>query len=206
MKLHNSMGPNPKLVRIFAAEKGFAFDETIEVDLGGGENRRKPYLSKNPAGQVPCVELGNGTIIAETVAICELIEERKPEPALIGRTPEERAETRMWVRRVEWKIIQPMSDGFRYAEGLPIFRDRILTLPDAADGLKSIARGGLQWLDVQLAGRATIVPGRFTLADIILYCFAEIDEMLGQPIDPGLANVTAWFEATAKRPGVRGLM
>ena len=69
MKLYNSMGPNPKLVRMFAAEKGYAFSETEEVDLGAGANRQEPYLSKNPAGQVPCVELPGGQIISETIAI-----------------------------------------------------------------------------------------------------------------------------------------
>ena len=199
MKLYNSMGPNPKLVRMFAAEKDFAFSETLEVDLGGGENRQDGFLSKNPAGQLPCVELDSGAIIAETVAICELIEDLAPQPALIGSTPEERAETRMWVRRVEWKIIQPMADGFRFCEGLPIFKDRIRTIPEAADGLKAVAQDGYQWLDGQLAGRTTIVPGRFTLADVTLFSFAEFGGMVGQPLDASLANVATWFEATQQR-------
>ena len=94
MKLYNSMGPNPKLVRMFAAEKGYDFSEVIEVDLAGGENRRGEYLDKNPAGQIPCVEY-DGKVIAETIAICELIEELQPAPPLIGTTPAVRAETRM---------------------------------------------------------------------------------------------------------------
>ena len=68
MKFHDSIGPNPKLVRMFAAEKGFSFDETISVDLMQGENRQEPYLSKNPAGQVPCLQLDDGNFIAETIA------------------------------------------------------------------------------------------------------------------------------------------
>ena len=203
MKFYNSMGPNPKLVRMFAAEKGYSFSETIEVDLGGGENRRDEYLEKNPAGQVPCVELPGGQVISETIAICELIEEEKPEPALIGSTPAERAEARMWLRRAEWKVIQPMADGFRFAEGLPIFKDRIRTLPDAAAGLKEIARDGLMWLDGQIAGRDTIVPGRFTIADVALFSFLEFGGMVGQPIDPALKNVQAWFEKTQARPGAQ---
>jgi glutathione S-transferase len=203
MKLYNSMGPNPKLVRMFAAEKGFSFSGIEEVDLGGGENRREPYLARNPAGQLPCVELDDGRIISETVAICELIEEEQPEPRLIGATPAERAETRMWVRRVEWKVIQPMADGFRFAEGLPIFKDRIRTLPEAADGLKAIARDGLEWFDGQIEGRETIVPGRFTLADLVLYSFLEFGGMVGQPLDPSLKNLTNWFERTKSRPSAQ---
>ena len=199
MKLYNSMGPNPKLVRMFAAEKGFACSETIEVDLGGGENRRGEYLERNPAGQVPCVELPDGTIIAETIAICELIEEEQAEPALIGVTAAERAETRMWVRRVEWKVIQPMADGFRFNEGLPIFKDRIRTLPEASDGMKAVAQDGLAWFNEQLADRDTIVPGRFTLADVALFSFVEFGGMVGQPLDPAHQNVQAWFEKTQSR-------
>jgi glutathione S-transferase len=200
VKLYDSIGPNPKLVRMFAAEKGFAFSATETVDLRSGANRKEPYLSKNPAGQLPCVELDDGTVIAETTAICELIEELKPEPALIGRTPAQRAETRMWVRRVEWKIVQPLADGFRFAEGLPIFKDRIRTLPEAAPGLKAIARDGLAWLDGRIAGRSTIVPGRFTLADVVLYAFVEFGGLVGQGLDPSLKNLAAWLEAVKTRP------
>jgi glutathione S-transferase len=203
VKFYNSLGPNPKLVRMFAAEKGYAFDSVEQVDLMSGANRKEPYLAKNPAGQVPCVELPDGRFIAETIAICELIEEKQPRPALIGTTPEDRAETRMWVRRVEWKITQPLADGFRFAEGLPLFKDRIRTLPEAADGLKSVARDGLAWLDAQLAGRDTIVPGRFTLADIALFAFLEFGAAVKQSIDPSLASVQNWFAKTAGRPSAK---
>src|SRR5262245_61109966 len=104
MKFYNSLGPNPHLVRIFAAEKGYTFPEIVEVDLMGGAYRKAPYLAKNPAGQLPALELDDGRVIAETVAICEYLEELSPRPALVGNDPAERAETRMWLRRVEWKI------------------------------------------------------------------------------------------------------
>lgn len=203
MKLYDSIGPNPKIVRMFAAEKSFAFAETVKVDLRGGENRKEPYLAKNPAGGLPCVELDGGKIIAETIAICELIEETKPQPALIGANAAERAETRMWVRRVEWKIIQPITDGFRFAEGLPLFKNRVHCLPDAAPGLKEIAQGGYKWLDGQLAGRDTIVPGRFSLADVALFCIAEFGVGVGQKLPADCANLQRWFEATKARPSAK---
>jgi len=203
VKLYTSMGPNPKLVRMFAAEKGYSFSAIEEVDLMKGANRQAPYLARNPAGQLPCVELSDGRVIAETIAICELIEEQQPKPALIGTTPEDRAETRMWVRRIEWKIVQPAADGFRFAEGLPIFKDRMRTIPEASEGLKAIARDGFAWLDAQLAGRDTIVPGRFTLADIALFAFADFAAMVGQPADPSLENVSNWLAKTKGRPSAQ---
>ena len=199
MKLYDSIGPNPKMVRMFAAEKGFTFSETETIDIMAGDNRKEPFLSKNPAGAMPAVELDDGSIIAETIAICELIDETKPEPALIGTNAQERAETRMWVRRVEWKIIQPLTDGFRNAEGIGLFASRFRTDASVAPFFKAVAQDGLGWLDAQLAGRTTIVPDRFTLADVALFSILEFGAGVGQTIDPAHKNVSAWFEATQKR-------
>lgn len=199
MKIYDSIGPNPKMVRMFAAEKGFTFSETETVDIMAGANRQAPYTDKNPAGQMPSVELDDGSIVCETIAICELIDETKTDPPLIGTTAAERAETRMWVRRVEWKIIQPLTDGFRNAEGRQLFESRFRTDESVAPFFKAVARDGLAWLDEQLAGRTTIVPGRFTLADVALYAIVEFGVGVGQPLDPAHKNVAGWFEATQAR-------
>jgi glutathione S-transferase len=203
MKLYDSIGPNPKMVRMFAAEKDFKFSETETVDIMAGANRQEPYLSKNPAGGMPSVELDDGSIVAETIAICELIEEEKPEPVLIGSTPAERAETRMWLRRVEWKIIQPMTDAFRNGPGIQLFASRFRTDASVSPFFAAVAQDGYEWLDKQLAGRTTIVPGRFTLADVALYSIAEFGVSVGQAIDPAMKNVSAWFDAVKERPGAQ---
>jgi glutathione S-transferase len=200
MKFFNSLGPNPRLVRMFAAEKGIALPETVEVDLMGGENRQQPYMDRNPAGQVPCLQLDDGSTLSETVAICEYLEELHPEKPLIGSTPEERAMTRMWTRRVESKVNAPLADGFRFAEGLPLFKDRIRTLPDAAPGLKAIAQDGLAWFDEQLAGKDYIAGDRFTLADVVLFAFLDFGASVGQPADPSLKNLNGWLERVKSRP------
>src|SRR5690606_6402658 len=64
VKLYNSIGPNPRVVRMFLAEKGVELP-LVPVDLMAAENRREPYLSKNPAGQLPCLELDDGSFLAE---------------------------------------------------------------------------------------------------------------------------------------------
>src|SRR5438128_695953 len=102
MKLYQSIGPNPRVVKMFIEEKGLDI-ERIDVDLRGAENRRAPYTEKNPAGQTPCLELDDGRHLAEITAICEYLEEIQPSPPLIGATAEERAETRMWTRRIDLK-------------------------------------------------------------------------------------------------------
>src|SRR3546814_14286144 len=110
MKLYNSVGPNPRVVRMFAAEKGIDLPKQ-DVDIRAGDNRLEPYLKVNPAGQCPALELDNGTILTEITAICEYLEEKNPDPPLLGRTPEERAQTRMWTRRVDLNIVEPLTRG-----------------------------------------------------------------------------------------------
>ena len=125
MKLHTSVGPNPRVVKMFLAEKGLDIP-FVTVDLMGGENRKAPYnTSVNPSGQTPSLELDDGSYLTEITAICEYLEERQPSPPLIGTSAEERGATRMWTRRVDLKVCEPMSNGFRYAEGLQLFESRL---------------------------------------------------------------------------------
>jgi len=199
VQLYDSLGPNPRLVRLLLAEKGIDLPK-VQVDLLGGENRRPPYTDRNPGGQLPSLELDDGTILAETIAICEYLEELHPKPALIGSTPAERAVSRMWTRRVELWITEPLTAGFRYGEGLAMFKDRIRTIPQAADDLKALAREGLAKLESLVAGRDFIAGNRLTLADLVLYAFLDFAAGVGQPLDPANKNVAAWFARMAARP------
>jgi len=202
MKLLTSIGPNPRTVRMFLLEKRLELP-TVEVDLMGGENRRPPYNERNPAGQLPALELDDGRLLAETVAICEYLEELHPSPPLIGATPEARAETRMWQRRIELGITEHLYNAFRFAEGIELFRPRMRVLPEAADGLKAVVRDKLAWLDGLLAGRTFVVGDRFTLADIILFTALDFGRTVGQPFDAQLVNLSAWFERMAARPSAQ---
>jgi glutathione S-transferase len=201
MKFYTGMGPNPRVVRIFMAEKGIEIP-LEQVDLLAGENRRPPYTDKNPAGQLPCLELDDGSHLAEITAICEYLEEIQPEPPLIGTTPEERAQTRMWMRRIDLNILEPLANGFRFGEGLGIFKDRIHVIPQAADDLKEIAREQLEWLNGMIEGREFIVGDRFTLADVLLFGFLEFGATVGQPLDAKLENLQGWYTRVASRPSV----
>ncbi len=198
MNFYNSIGPNPRLVRMFMQEKGIEVP-FVEIDVMGGENRRAPYTDKNPGGQMPCLELDDGTVLAETVAICEYLEDTNPTPVLIGATPKEKAETRMWTRRVELNITENLYNGFRFAEGLAIFKDRLHVIPQAADDLKAIVQERLAWLDELLEG-TWIVGNRFTLADMVLFAALDFATTVGQPRNAELKNLDAWFDGVAARP------
>lgn len=199
MQLYNSIGPNPKAVRMFMAEKGVRLP-LVEVDLRGGENRREPYLKKNPSGQCPALELDDGSVLAEITAICEYLDEIGPGPSLIGDTPEERARTRMWTRRIDLNILEPMANGFRFGEGLRMFQSRIHCIPQAAADLKAIAQERLEWLDGLMNGNQFVAGGRLTLADIVLFAFVDFFAGVGQPLDPELKNIGAWYARMKARP------
>ncbi len=200
MKFYNSGGPNPRMVRMFMAEKGLDVPK-VEVDLRGGENRKGPFLAVNPAGQCPALELDDGTVLAEVTAICEYVDElKKDTPSLIGDTPEERALTRMWTRRIDLNIVEPAANGFRFSEGLKMFQERIRCIPQAADELKATARDKLAWLDGLMAGKPFIAGAKLTMADILLFAFIDFMGKVGQPLDPALKNVGAWYERMKARP------
>lgn len=203
MKLLDSLGPNPRVVRMFALEKGLDLPRE-EVDILGAENRRPPYTNRNPGGQLPSLVLDDGTCIAETVAICEYLEDLHPQPALIGATPLEKAEHRMWQRRIELNITENLYNAFRYSIGLDLFQDRMHCLPEAAPGLAAIVQEKLAWLD-GLMGRSPHICGeRFTLCDIILFCALDFGAGVDQPIDPGLLNINAWFARMMTRDSAHG--
>ena len=199
MKFYNSIGPNPRVVKMIMHEKGIELPY-VEVDLMQGENRKEPFLAKNPAGQLPVLELDDGSCLAEITAICEYLDEKFPGGSLIGTTPEERAETRMWTRRVDLNVCEPIANGFRYSEGLQLFQNRMRCLPDAAAGLKAIAQDKLAWIDKLLEGKEFLAGKRMTLADILLFGFVEFGAAVGQPINPEHKNVVAWFERIKARP------
>ena len=203
MRLLSSFGPNPRMMRMFLLEKGIEM-ETVEHDLMGAENRQGPYTSKNPGGQMPSLELDDGSVIAETTVICDYLEELNPEPALIGTNAKERAEARMWNRRIEQKITENMYNGFRFAEGLDLFKDRMHCLPDAADGLKACAQDGLAWLEPLLEGKQFLCGDRLTVGDLVLYCCADFSAGVGQTVDPSLKNVTALLARMGARPSAQG--
>ena len=201
MKLFNSMGPNPHIVRMYAAELGVTFDEVEEIDLMAGDNRKPEYLQHNPAGQLPALVLDNGEIISEITAICEYLDETTDDKTLIGNTAAERAHTRMWTRRVDLGICEPMVNGFRYAEGMAIFKDRMVTVPEGADGLKSVAQSKLAWLDEQMAdGREFVAGSTVSLADVLLFGMLAFAANVGQPLNADHKRVGAWFERMAARP------
>lgn len=202
MKLINSVGPNPHVVRMFMAERGITLP-LEDLDILKGKNREAEYLKTNPSGQTPALVLDDGSVVTEITAICEYLDEKFPGDSLIGKTPEERAQTRRWTRWVDLNIVEPLASGFRYSEGLPMFQARMRCLPEAAAGLKAKAQDGLAFMDAQLATRTFVAGEKFTMADVLLFCFLAFGGAVGQPLNPEFKNVGRWYAAVGARASVK---
>ncbi len=108
----------------------------------------------------------------------------------------------MWTRRIDLQILEPLTTGFRYSEGLELFKTRMQTYPNAADGLKAIAQEKIAWLNEQMEGKDFICGSRFTLADVMLFCFLQFGETVGQTVNEENSNLISWYERIKERPSV----
>ncbi|CBL45695.1 Glutathione S-transferase [gamma proteobacterium HdN1] len=193
MLLYDAISPAPRCLRMFILEKNLTIPAQT-IDVMTGENRQEGYLALNPAGQTPALRCENGQILSEAVAIAEYLEELYPQPSLIGTTAQERAETRMWWRRVELNITEFIHNAFHYAEGLARFENRIPVLPEAAEGLKRVAQDRLTWLDQMFGEGPWLCGARFSAADIWLYVWLDFGRSVNQAFDPTLPKIGPWFE------------
>jgi glutathione S-transferase len=201
MKLYTSVGPNPRIVRMFMAERGVELP-VEDVDIVAGENLDDNYKALNPSAQSPCLQLDDGSVLAEVTVICAYLDEISDGASLIGDTPQQRAETRMWNRRFDARILEPMTLAFRSAEALEMFKDRYHVIPHAADDLKMTVQKSWAWLEPLMADKEYVCGDRFTLADIQLYIFADFGKMVGQSMPDDLPNLQAWYARMAQRPSV----
>lgn len=199
MLLYDADSPAPRCLRMFLLEKGLTLP-AVTVDVFAGDNRRPPFLSINPAGQTPALQCDDGTLLAESVAIAEYLEELHPAPALIGGDAAERAQTRQWWRRVELNVTEFVHHAYHYAEGLERFEPRIPVAPEAATGLKRVAQNRLAWLDAMFGDGPYLCGPRFTAADIWLYVWLDFGRSVRQPFDRRLPRLAPWFDRMAERP------
>ncbi len=199
MKLYGAPmpAPNPRRVRIFLAEKGLDVPET-PLDMRKREHKSDEHKARNSLGQVPTLELDDGTTISETVAICRYFEETHPSPPLFGSTPIEKAMVDMWVRRLEFHLMAPVSNFWRHAH--PFTAALLTQYKDFGESNRETYAGAQRWLDRELAGRDFIVGETFGIADICALTTVDFATWIGLPIDPERENLTAWHALVSARP------
>jgi len=202
--LHSSLGPNPRLVRMFMVEKGLEEGtdfERVHYDIISGENRQNTdYMAKNPLGTIPTLELDDGTCLTESWPICEFIEEQHPTPNLFGETAKERAEVRKWARLFDQEVVVPMTMGFRAGAGRPMFEPRMSVVSVEA-GAELSAMSDEKWrhFDGVLGDSDHLALGRFTFADLLMFAFANFGFTIGWKLPDGTDNLARFVETHNQR-------
>jgi glutathione S-transferase len=191
---------HPRRVRIFMAEKGISI-ERREVDAAGGANARPDFLQLNPLGKLPVLELDDGSVIAESLAICRYLEVLHPNPPLMGRTPQETAHIEMWTLRIDHELSQPIALAFVHSSDF--YRGRVEQVPEVATWSRARALQTMAWLDGELAERSHIAGDDYTLADIIAQCAFVLGKAVGLRISPEMTHLSRWFMQVSARPTAR---
>ncbi len=199
MRLHDAgRAPNPRRVRIFLAEKGISVP-LVPLDLNRLDHRTPAYAAINPMRQSPALELDDGTVIAESVAICRYFEELHPEPPLFGTTPLERAQVEMWQRRMEFGLLGPVSAVFRHLH--PAMA--AMEVPQVAawgEANKPRAMEFLALLDRHLSGSRFIAGERFSIADITGLVGVDFLKPAKLALPDDMIHVRRWHGEVAARP------
>jgi glutathione S-transferase len=202
MKLYEfALAPNPRRVRMFIAEKGLKIP-TEQVDLMTGQNRTPEFLTKNPSGGLPVLELDDGSYLAESVAICRYLEALHPEPRLMGVDARDQALVEMWNRRMEMELFGPASRVVQNTH--PMFKARMKQFPDYGEAQREAVIARLARMDRELEGRQFVAGDRFTIADITPFVMLEFGAMMIElKIDPSLGRLRKWFDTVAARPSAK---
>jgi glutathione S-transferase len=199
MKLYGAPmpAPNPRRVRIFLAEKGIDLPET-PLDLRKREHKAPEHRARNALGQVPTLELDDGTTVSETVAICRYFEEIHPEPRLFGATAVEKAKVDMWVRHIEFQMMTPVGNFWRHAH--PYTAALLTQHKDFGEANREPYANAQRWLDNELANRPFIAGDSYSMADICALSTVDFADWIGLPIDPERRHLKAWHERVSARP------
>lgn len=196
--------PSPRRVRIFMAEKGIEM-ETVQVDLANGEQFGDAFRRINPDCVVPVLELDDGSHLSEVHAICQYLEARFPEPALLGRTPEEAALVTMWNTKIEQQGLWANAEAFRNsAKGLV---GKALPGSHGFEQIPELAERGrtrvalfLERLNEQLAGNAFVVGDNYSVADITAMVMMDFAGWIKIPVPDSATDLKRWYERVSARP------
>lgn len=199
MKLYgeDNPAPNPRRVRIFLAEKGLTLDHE-RVPLRERAHKATAFLDKNSLGQVPVLELDDGSFLSESVSICRYLEGLHPRPPLFGTTPKEQATIDMWIRRIELQLMMPIAHIWRHTH--PLTAALMTQFTDFGESNRAHADRVYHWLDQELANTTFIAGEVYTMADIIALTTVDFGRFIGVPIPDDCVHVAAWLARVTQRP------
>ncbi len=189
--------PNPRRVRIFIAEKGIDLPET-RLALPKREHKSEDHLKRNSLGQVPTLELDDGRTISESVSICRYLEALNPAPPLFGRDAFEAATIDQWIRRIEFRLMQPVGMVWIHAD--PRTAPLLRQFNEFGESNRAIYASACRWLDRDMAGRAFIAGDAYSMADIVALTTIDFASFVHMPLTEETPNLLAWHARVSARP------
>ena len=198
MKLYDGQAPNPWRVRVFLAEKS-AQVPMEAMQVLDGSTRTEAFRKINSLGELPVLELDDGRILTESVAICRYLESKFPDPPLMGRDDFELAHIEMWSRRMELQLVAPLANVGLHT--MPFFDGKIEQMPDYAESQRRAAAKKWAWLNQEMSdGRPFVTGDHFTLADITGMMAVKITDIVNEPVPSELSYAKAWEQRVRVRP------
>ncbi len=198
MKLYNERNPapNPRRVRIFLAEKGISIP-LENVPLRERAHKSPEFKQKNSLGQVPVLELDDGTHLSESVSICRYLEELHPTPALFGNNALERAQVDMWIRRIEFALMNPIAAVWVHTH--PYTAPLGTQYKDYGEANRERVANAMRWLDRELTGHDFIVGNHYTMADIVALTTIDFAKFIGIKVPEDVAALLGWHARASAR-------
>jgi glutathione S-transferase len=203
MKLYDTRtAPNPRRVRVFLAEKGIEIPDVQQIDLGKLEQKGEEFSRINPVQRTPALELDDGTVLTESIAICRYFEELQPTPPLMGTDAKSKALVEMWQRRIELHFLMPVAMAFRHTHPAMAQMENP-QFPEFGETNKPRVIEFLQHLDGELGKRRYIAGETFTIADITALVACDFMRPARIPRSEDLKNVTRWYGEVSTRPSAK---
>jgi glutathione S-transferase len=190
--------PNPRRVRIFLAEKGLSIPYE-DVPLRKGAHKTPEFRRKNSLGQVPVLELDDGSTLSESVSICRYLEELHPSPPLLfGADALERARIDMWIRRIELVLMSPISHVWVHAH--PLTAALLTQFRDFGESNRERANKAMRWFDRELADHSFVVGDTFSMADIAALTSIDFAKFIGLEVPETCVQLQDWHARVSGRP------
>jgi glutathione S-transferase len=190
--------PNPRRVKIFLAEKGITVPVET-VDMGAMAHKGEAFKSVNPMQRLPALELDDGTVLTESIAICRYFESLHPQPPLFGRDPKEQALVEMWQRRVEFHFLTAVSNVFRHSHPAMAALETP-QVPAFGEANKPKAMEFLEFMNGELGKRQFVAGKDYTVADITFLVSVDFMKPVKLPIPDSLTHVKRWHAEVSARP------
>lgn len=200
MKLYSSKGaPNPRRVTWLMAEKGIDDIEVVELDLIKGEHRTPEYRGRVGLPVAPALEIDDGVVLTESLAICRYLESLYPEPNLFGRGALETAVVEMWTRRAEQLLATPLMLTARHSHpALAALEPN--QRPEVAEFNRATGEGALKLFERQLARSPFIAADRLTVADIVAFIGLDFARLARFKVSDDFPNIQRWQDEMRARP------